>query len=554
MFWRQFIRYKSSSKSLEKLSEEVKSEIAKIRTRIQIIESESECKTITDKLNSHEKPIAVDLEAVQKSPGLVQVADFQDNIYLFRTGLNQNLFQKGGLKSLLQNPKVTKVMHAATIDCLSLHKVGIYLDPLFDTSIAHAVTQFQDHGLPYWSQIGFNNICQHYGFQPNPFKDSHSGYYWVRLEKHFFKKEVLPEDMIIYCAYDVVPLLDLYRILKNSIQPDFQPLFHDLTQDMILRPIDERLIKHRNKLRRNERDKQIFLQTCKTKGEIYEMIKDFEGEKSVLKSAKSAVITLDCRQDILDFQQFLKKKSGISTKLLREVENEVETKYESLARQVLDNLMTSSIPVYLQFALTENIVSVDLNFMDKSIKLDLDNQENIELFATLMTCSSVPKIIPRLTVSPVIEAFKLLDQNDQNEEIVNIFDIDSAVKICDFFNHGKPILKSTSMKIKDICDKYGIENSTKKTETFDVYFHLEKIMPENALIAFNDLMTLHIKSATLSKQEIKNVKKNFIAKHEVIKDTFENVKDVKIDKKWLDEQKRIYQENLVNYGISDLIK
>ena len=90
MFWRQFIRYKSSSKSLEKLSEEVKSEIAKIRTRIQIIESESECKTITDKLNSHEKPIAVDLEAVQKSPGLVQVADFQDNIYLFRTGLIQN--------------------------------------------------------------------------------------------------------------------------------------------------------------------------------------------------------------------------------------------------------------------------------------------------------------------------------------------------------------------------------------------------------------------------------------------------------------------------------
>ena len=79
-------------------------------------------------------------------------------------------------------------------------------------------------------------------------------------------------------------------------------------------------------------------------------------------------------------------------------------------------------------------------------------------------------------------------------------------------------------------------------------------MPENALIAFNDLMTLHIKSATLSKQEIKNVKKDFIAKHEVIKDNVENVKDVKIDKKWLDEQKRIYQENLVNYGISDLIK
>ena len=54
MFWRQFVRYKSSSISLEKLSEEVRSEIGKIRTRIQIIGSESECKAITDKLNEHE--------------------------------------------------------------------------------------------------------------------------------------------------------------------------------------------------------------------------------------------------------------------------------------------------------------------------------------------------------------------------------------------------------------------------------------------------------------------------------------------------------------------
>ena len=115
MIFRQFVRLKSTKIPLEKLSEELKCEIAKIRSKVQIIESDTECKTITDKLNSHEKPIAVDLEAVQKSPGLVQIADFQDNIYLFRTGINKNLFQNGGLKSLLQNPKVTKVMHSATI-------------------------------------------------------------------------------------------------------------------------------------------------------------------------------------------------------------------------------------------------------------------------------------------------------------------------------------------------------------------------------------------------------------------------------------------------------
>ena len=117
----------------------------------------------------------------------VQIADFQDNIYLFRTGINKNLFDKGGLKSLFQNPHVTKVMHAATIDCLSLHQAGIHMESLFDTSLAHAVVQFQDHGLPYWSMIGFNNICEFYGFQPNPFKDTHSGdYFWLLYQIHNF--------------------------------------------------------------------------------------------------------------------------------------------------------------------------------------------------------------------------------------------------------------------------------------------------------------------------------------------------------------------------------
>ena len=103
----------------------------------------------------------------------------------------------------------------------------------------------------------------------------------------------LPEDMIIYCAYDVVPLLQLYGILQNSIQEDFQTLLHDLTQDILIRPVDEKLVKLRNRTHRKQREKQLFVVMKKSKGEIYEMIQDFDGEKSVMKSDKTAVITLN---------------------------------------------------------------------------------------------------------------------------------------------------------------------------------------------------------------------------------------------------------------------
>ena len=116
----------------------------------------------------------------------------------------------------------------------------------------------------------------------------------------------------------------------------------------------------------------------------------------------------------MEFQQIL-HKSGISqTKLIREIDNEGESKFGSLGNQVIQTLIQNlNLPVYLQFAITDTLVSVDLNFLEKTVKLDLDSPENIEIFGQLMSCSSVPKIIPRLTVSPVMEAFKLLENHTE---------------------------------------------------------------------------------------------------------------------------------------------
>ena len=56
------------------------------------------------------------------------------NISLFRTGLNQDLYWRGGLAQLLESPHIPKIMHGATSDCLSVYKDGVKMWNLYDTS------------------------------------------------------------------------------------------------------------------------------------------------------------------------------------------------------------------------------------------------------------------------------------------------------------------------------------------------------------------------------------------------------------------------------------
>ena len=45
--------------------------------------------------------------------GMIQVGT-KNEIYLFRTGIHPELITKGGLKTVMENPKVLKIMHDAT--------------------------------------------------------------------------------------------------------------------------------------------------------------------------------------------------------------------------------------------------------------------------------------------------------------------------------------------------------------------------------------------------------------------------------------------------------
>ena len=539
-------------------SEEILSEIQKIKGRINVISCEKECKRITDELLKT-NAIAIDLEAIQKSPGLVQIADYSRNIFLFRTGINTKLFTVGGLKNLLESPGVTKVFHAALMDCSSLHKAGIYVDPLFDTNIAHAVIQFQDCGQPYTSSIGLNNLCQAYNLPTNPLKESHKGYFWVHMERKFYQKDSLPEDLLLYSAYDVVPILDLYDILRGLIHPDFQPLFHEITDDMLIRNIDEQLVNERRKIRRAEMKQQLFLSNLKVnKGYLYEKLLPYQGQKRVLMATNSAVVTLDNREDVLKFHQELIAAGECNVKLVKEEKHEKQSEKTAFHDhdffgQVIEKLIDYNINVALLFVNTAKGKTVELVFNDSSVKIDLGDDENVNHIGRLMQ-SRVVKIIPRLNLKPVVDAFVSLTA--RGYELNNIFDIDSAAKICDNFYHGKSILSSPSQKLSNLCQKYEIPLSTKKRELLDLNFHLYHIMPKEG--TFQDLMGIHISSALGDKAGTTMAKNAFKLLHDTkIEESGDSTVVIseaeKVDQFWLQNERKKHEEKLKTSGIYDLV-
>ena len=104
-------------------------------------------------------------------------------------------------------------MHTLTGDNLSFYKSGIKMRSLYDTCFAHKVIHYQNHGTSISeNMISFNNLCREFDLVTNPLKDEFDGYKWVRLNEKFFSLKKLDINLMVYCAYDVVPLIDLHHL------------------------------------------------------------------------------------------------------------------------------------------------------------------------------------------------------------------------------------------------------------------------------------------------------------------------------------------------------
>ena len=52
---------------------------------------------------------------------------------------------------------------------------------------------------------------------------------WKRAQE-FAVKDPLPQDILLYSAFDVDPLLELYRITNERLQPEFRTICDDLCE------------------------------------------------------------------------------------------------------------------------------------------------------------------------------------------------------------------------------------------------------------------------------------------------------------------------------------
>ena len=53
-------------------------------------------------------------------------------------------------------------------------------------------------------------------------------------EHLFLKPGPLPKDIVLYSAWDVEPLLDIYHITSSIIEPDFVPVLNVRPKDLFL--------------------------------------------------------------------------------------------------------------------------------------------------------------------------------------------------------------------------------------------------------------------------------------------------------------------------------
>ena len=471
--------------------------LATVLQKTQVVTDVKTCLDITVDLNDKGNPIGVDLEAVNGPPGMVQVSSINGDIYLFRTGINDKLITDGGIKDLMENPKVLKVMHDATGDCLSFHQGKVKLSSLFDTNIADKIITYQSSSKPFnINSLSFNDICMKNELPENPLKAEFSGFAWLKNERKLISLSPLSKDFLLYCAFDVFPLLELYEKLKTKIEPDFWPVFHELCENQMVRPIDKHLVKSRQNAYQSRFKRDIFVDFSSSKqriskGNLYSKFSKLQIDKVLFNGSDSCAHILmedhDSAINLANFCQTLDDFHASMTAREESTENlpDSENKSWKLSKDLIDHLISTQTPVLLQFSTSlPSSINLELYFLQENkIIFDLKDQTLLKMVGPLISDPKTPKIVQRLDVKDCLQGLKIFESSGFPFE--NIIDLPSAAKICDFAYHGLSSIKTISPSVKTICTRYDIPKSTWKDESYETFIHLMQIMPKNLLPLLN---------------------------------------------------------------------
>ena len=109
---------------------------------------------------------------VTTRPIAVQAIGEDASVFIFYTGANPELLSDPeGIRDVLEDPGITKVLHASTMDIITLSHSGVRVWGMVDTCNAQLLVNYQRWGTRINSQQdSFNLVCTANGLRPNPFK------------------------------------------------------------------------------------------------------------------------------------------------------------------------------------------------------------------------------------------------------------------------------------------------------------------------------------------------------------------------------------------------
>ncbi|CAC5391159.1 EXD1 [Mytilus coruscus] len=212
---------------------------------VEIVTETDRCLRIVDLLSKCDF-IALDAEGINLGKDgpltLLQVGTVDDKVYLFDIASNEDLFENGKLKDILQSDKPTKVIHSCAGDSAALyHQFGIKLKNVFDTQVANLIIE-ENKGRRLPPALKLSDVCQLYSDKAKPLDQK--DILKVKLKKEdgeLWARRPLTAEMIEYASNDVTALIPTVYLNQKRILEENKLLteYKERVQDEINYHIDE---------------------------------------------------------------------------------------------------------------------------------------------------------------------------------------------------------------------------------------------------------------------------------------------------------------------------
>jgi hypothetical protein len=203
---------------------------------IVLVHAADHCRAVCREIAASHTVIGLDCEAagmrrsgelclVQVSASSIASHPIAGKVYLFDVTVaaesdgagGESLFA-AGLRALLENDRIVKVIHDCRLDSDILqHRHRTTLVRCFDTQIAHSVIR-QGDGSRAPLPAGLNNVLRQYaGGATNTFKDGAREA--MRADERYWARRPMDATMIGYAAEDVSYLPYVYRQMRAIMSP-----------------------------------------------------------------------------------------------------------------------------------------------------------------------------------------------------------------------------------------------------------------------------------------------------------------------------------------------